>query len=417
MSNESARQSQIAGAAIMARIGALAAFSDDPSCLTRLTLSLAHRGAAGLVLQWMREAGMQAHVDAAGNAVGRYEAANADAKTLLIGSHIDTVRNAGRFDGNLGVIAGIAIVDELNRLEHRLPCALEIIAFSDEEGSRFASTLSGSRALAGAFDASCLDDADGDGVTRRAALAAFGGDGALCGGLARDPARTLAYLEVHIEQGPVLEARNLPLGIVTAINGATRGEVIVAGEAGHAGTLPMDMRRDALAAAAEMILAIEARAKRGADFVATVGRIEIPNAAVNIVPGEARFSLDLRSASDDARSNALADIETDIARIASSRNVGARFTPSHGMPAAPCDPRIMDAMERVFRARGYEPFRLASGAGHDAMSFRGRIPIGMIFVRCRGGISHHPSEFASAADCEAASRVLFDLVKDFGALA
>ena len=282
---------------------------------------------------------------------------------------------------------------------------------------RFPSTLTGSRALAGAFDAASLDDIDPDGVSRREALAAFGTDVSQISQTALDPAATLAYLEVHIEQGPVLEARGLPVGIVTAINGATRGEIAVTGEAGHSGTLPMSMRRDALAAAAETICAIEARAVRDEQVVATVGRIEVPNGAVNIVPGRTRFSLDVRSSSDHARHCAVSDIEAELARVARKRNVGAAFTASYNMPAAACDGAVMNAMSRAFQRNGCEPFRLASGAGHDAMSFRGRIPIGMIFVRCRGGISHHPAEYASAADIGVASRILFDLLTEPGAFA
>ena len=415
MNMNSEPASAINGEMIAARIDALAAFSDDPACLTRLTLSPAHKNAADLVMGWMRKAGMDAHFDAAGNVVGRCEGASPRGKTLIIGSHIDTVRNAGRFDGNLGVVAGIAVVDELNRRSIRLPFAIEVIAFSDEEGTRFSSTLSGSRALAGTFDISCLDDVDSDGVTRRQALADFGckpEDAAL---LTRDPARTLAYLEVHIEQGPVLEAQDLPLGVVSAINGATRGEFILTGEAGHAGTLPMLMRRDALAAAAEMIMQIEMRACDDEQIVATIGRLEIPNSAVNIVPGKVFFSLDLRSSSDEVRRSAVSDIEAEISRIAAARGVSAQFAVTHDMPATTCAPHLAEAIGRAFVRNGHKPFPLASGAGHDGVSFRGRIPIGMIFVRCRGGVSHNPAEFASAADMGAAARVLFDLIQDAGA--
>ncbi len=411
------RVSTMDGNAIAARIDELAQLSDDPGCLTRLTLSPSHKKAAALIGEWMRTAGMHVRVDAAGNVVGRYEAEKPDASKVIIASHIDTVRNAGRFDGNLGVITGIAVVGELNRQGRRLPFAIEVVAFSDEEGVRFSSTLSGSRAVAGVFDAACLDDRDSDGVSRRQALLGFGTDPSKIAEAACNPANTLAYLEVHIEQGPVLEARNLPLGIVTAINGATRGEVVVKGEAGHSGTLPMAMRRDAMTAAAEMILAIEAHARTGADIVATVGRVEIPNGAVNIVPGQVRFSLDVRSSSDDARSRAVADIQQEIARIAAARNVSAQFTATYDMPVTTCDANVIKAMSRAFVQNACEPFMLGSGAGHDGMSFRGRIPVGMIFARCRSGISHNPAEFASPADMGAAARVLFDLLLDTGAFA
>ncbi len=417
MSTTIERISAIDGNALAVRIDELARLSDDPACLTRLTLSPSHKKAASLVVEWMQEAGMQVRLDAAGNVIGRYEAQKPGAAKVIIASHIDTVRNAGRFDGNLGVITGIAVVDELNQQGKRLPFAIEVIAFSDEEGVRFASTLSGSRAIAGVFEASCLDDTDADGVSRRQALRDFGADPSKIEDAACNLVNTLAYLEVHIEQGPMLEARNLPLGIVTAINGATRGEVVVKGEAGHSGTLPMSMRRDAMTAAAEMILAIEARARRDADVVATVGRVEIPNGAVNIVPGLVKFSLDVRSSSDVARNRAVTDIEADLAKIAMARRVSAQFTASYDMPATICDAAIVGAMSRAFAQNGREPFMLGSGAGHDGMSFRGRIPVGMIFVRCRGGVSHNPAEYASPADMGAAARVLFDLLLDSGAFA
>lgn len=417
MSAIAAKTSSLDGATIAARIDELSRFSDDPLCLTRLTLSPSHKRAAECVTGWMQQAGMRTHVDGAGNVIGRYEAASADVKTLIIGSHIDTVRNAGRFDGNLGVIAGIAVVEELHRRGIRLPYAVEVVAFSDEEGVRFPSTLTGSRALAGRFDAASLDDHDSEGITRREALASFGADPGAIAEVACDPARTLGYIEVHIEQGPVLEARGLPLGIVTAINGATRGEVLVRGEAGHSGTLPMNMRRDALAAAAEMIGMVETRARNDVHVVATVGRLEIPNGAVNIVPGEVRFSLDVRSSSDEARALALSDIEASFARIAAVRGVTAKFEASYDMPATPCDASIMDAMTGAFRRCGLEPFKLGSGAGHDGMSFRGRVPVGMIFVRCRDGVSHNPAEYASPADMGAAANVLFDLLQHPGVFA
>lgn len=407
--------SQLSGAAIAARIDELALFTDDPDGLTRLTLSPSHKGAAARVAEWMREAGMAVRMDGAGNVIGRYEAAvAAGARTLLVGSHIDTVRNAGRFDGNLGVVVGVAAVDELNRRAQRLPFAIEVVAFSDEEGVRFPTTLSGSLALAGSFDPACLDSTDGAGVSRREALAGFGvGDAPVS---AANAASTIGYLEVHIEQGPVLEARDLPVGIVTAINGATRGEVVVNGVAGHSGTLPMNMRHDALVAAAEMIIEIERRARNDSEVVATVGRIETPRGAVNIVPGEARFSLDVRSSSDASRARALADIRASMDRIATARGVTARFTPSYDMPAAPCDPRIIAALADAFARQGFAPFQLGSGAGHDGMSFRGVIPIGMIFVRCRGGVSHNPAEYASPEDIGAAAQILFELLHS-GALA
>ena len=311
------------GEAISARIDALAALSCDPGKLTRLYLTPSHRRAADLVLQWMLEAGMTALVDAVGNVIGRYEGAWSDAPALLLGSHIDTVRDAGKFDGNLGVVTAIAVVAKLQASGQRLPFAIEVVAFGDEEGVRFASTLGGSRALAGTFDAALLDETDVDGQSRRQALIAFGCDPTKLAADARDPTQTLGYVEVHIEQGPVLEAKDLPLGVVTAINGARRGTVTIAGVSGHAGTVPMSMRRDALAAAAEMILAVERIGAGNNDSVATVGRLEIANAGTNTVPGQVSFSLDIRSPVDARREAAAKKIERAIAEIATRRHVTA----------------------------------------------------------------------------------------------
>jgi hydantoinase/carbamoylase family amidase len=286
---------------------------------------------------------------------------------------------------------------------------------ADEEGVRFATSLTGSRALAGTFDPASLDTADADGITRREALVAFGCEPATIPQAARDPARTLGYVEFHIEQGPVLEAEGLPLGLVTAINGATRGEILVDGAAGHSGTLPMAMRRDAAAAAAEIVLAVERIGRSRPDLVATVGRIEIPNGAVNVVPGRARLSLDVRSPSDGDRAAALADIRAAMASIAQARGVNARLETSYDMPAAPCDDRLTAALAKSFSRCGHRDFRLPSGAGHDAMSFRGRIPMAMVFVRCRGGVSHRPDEHASRADIAAALAVLEDFIGSMGA--
>ena len=406
--------SQMKGEALAARIEALARFSSEPDALTRLTLTQAHRNAADLVVSWMAQAGMSVHVDALATVVGRVEGSDPAAKTLLLGSHIDTVRNAGKYDGNFGVIAAIAVVDRLKRDGVALPFAVEVLAFGDEEGVRYSSTLTGSRAVAGAFDPAALDQKDADGVSRREALVRFGADPNDAARQPRNPARVLAYVEAHIEQGPVLEAQGFPVGIVTAINGATRGAIAITGKSGHSGTEPMSMRRDALTAAAEMILAIERVGRSKRSLVATVGRIETPSGAVNIIPGLVEMSLDVRSPSDDERAEAMTRIEAELAAIASRRGVEARLARSYDMPAAPCDPALMDGLESSFQRLGLKPYRLASGAGHDAMAFRGRIPIAMIFSRCRAGVSHNPAEYASPGDMEAATAVLHDFVRTLG---
>jgi allantoate deiminase len=275
--NLSAQPAPDFGAEIAARLAALATISDDATGLTRLYLSPAHRRAVDLVLAWMRDAGMSAELDATGTVTGHYPGTRDDAPVLILGSHIDTVRNAGHYDGNLGVVAAIAVVADLARRGLRMPFAIDVVAFGDEEGVRFQSTLGGSRALAGTFDLAILDERDADGQSRREALVAFGCDPGAIPALARKPGSVLGYVEMHIEQGPVLDSENLPVGIVTAINGATRGSIELTGVSGHAGTVPMALRQDALAGAADIILAVEALAKGRSDLVATVGQINVAN--------------------------------------------------------------------------------------------------------------------------------------------
>ena len=401
------------GDLIYSRIGELARISDDPDRLTRIYLSPAHKQAAGVVAQWMREAGMSVRIDATGNVVGRREGSTPQAPAILIGSHIDTVRDAGQFDGCLGVLIGIAVVAELAARQVVYPFAIEVLAFGDEEGMRFPSALGGSRALAGTFDPAVLDECDEQGVSRRQALVAFGCDPDAIASEARNAATALGYVEVHIEQGPVLEAEDLAVGVVTAISGATRGVVEVTGETGHAGTVPMHGRRDALAAAADMVLAVEARAKGEKDLVATVGRLSLTNAAGNTIPGKVQFSLDVRAPLDAQRATAVADIKAAIARIAAQRNVAAQVTLTHDAAATPCDARLMQLLSDGIKSIGLRVRHLPSGAGHDAMAFRGRLPVAMLFVRCKGGISHHPAEHASAADIDVAARVLLTFIDTY----
>jgi len=401
---------QLEGTQLMARIDALAKVSETPDALTRLYLTPAHAEGVALVGRWMREAGMTARIDGTGSLRGTYKAATPDAPILVLGSHIDTVRTAGKFDGNLGVLTAIAVVDALHRQKIHLPFTIEVAAFGDEEGVRFPSTLTGSKALAGRFSPASLDEVDADGVTRRAALLNFGVDPASIINEALDPSKVLGYVEVHIEQGPVLEAKGLALGIVTAINGASRGHISISGVAGHAGTLPMAMRRDALATAAEMILAIEQIARATPDLVATIGQIEVPGGAVNVVPGGVKMSLDVRAPKDAARHQAIQEIETAIARISAARGTLARLDLAYDALATPCDAALMARFAQVMQQRALPAFELPSGAGHDAMAFRGQIPVAMLFVRSKDGISHNPAEYSSPEDIGLAAQVLYDFV-------
>jgi allantoate deiminase len=400
-----------AGARVMARLDAFAAYTDEPGRLTRLFLSDAHRRAAAAFIGWCGEAGLAARIDAAGNVVARYEGRRKGAPALMLGSHIDTVRDAGRYDGNYGALAALAVVEALSAGGERLDHAIEIVAFGDEEGVRFRSTLTGSRALAGAYLEEALDQRDTSGVAMRDALKAFGGDPDKAGSIRANSAA--AFVEVHIEQGPVLEAEGLPLGVVTAINGATRLEVGVDGMAGHAGATPMSLRRDALTAAAEMTLAIEARARRETDLVATVGRLEVWPGATNVIPGHVQFSIDLRAPDDERRSVALADIKARIDAIAAGRGVRASLAKTHDANAFVCDPRIVAGITRAVEQLGVPARLLSSGAGHDTMVMGGLCPAGMLFVRCKGGISHNPLESITVEDCAFGLAALTRFARDF----
>lgn len=401
------------GARVMARLDELAGFTAEPGRLTRLYLTPEHAAAAERVRVWMEEAGMSARIDAVGNVAGRYEGREPGAPALLLGSHLDTVRDAGKYDGNLGVVAAIEAVAALHAAGERPPFAVEVLAFGDEEGVRFPVTLSGSRAVAGTFDPKALAARDAQGVTLEDALIAWGGDPAAIPGLARRPEAVLGYVEVHIEQGPVLEALGLPVGVVTAINGASRFSVEVTGEAGHAGTVPMSLRKDALAAAAEMILAVERRAAgaAGTGLVATVGRIEARPGAPNVVPGRALFTLDARAPADADRLAAVQDITAAFATLAGRRGVTVQIERTYDAPATGCDPGLTAVLEAAVMRAGLRPHRLPSGAGHDAMAVAALCPVAMLFVRCQGGVSHHPAESVTPEDAEVAVRVLVDALR------
>jgi hydantoinase/carbamoylase family amidase len=400
-----------AGAKLMARLDAFAAFTGEPGRLTRLFLSEAHRRAAEAFIGWCAEAGLEARIDAAGNVVARYEGRRAGAPALMLGSHIDTVRDAGRYDGNYGALAALAIVEALAASGERLDHAVEIVAFGDEEGVRYRTTLTGSRALAGDYPADALDQKDAAGVMMRDALGAFGGDPDKVLGLRAD--HVAAFVEGHIEQGPVLEAEGLPIGVVTAINGASRLEVGVDGQAGHAGATPMTLRRDAFAAAAEMALMIERRARAEPDLVATVGRMEVWPGAANVIPGHAQFSIDLRAPDDARRAVAIADLTARIEAIAAARGVRSSLAKTHEAAAFVCDPRIVAGLTRAVEEMGVPPRLLPSGAGHDTMVMGGLCPAGMLFVRCRGGISHNPLESITLEDCAFGLAALTRFVRGF----
>lgn len=403
------------GHEVMARLDELARCTSEEGRLTRLSLTPAHKAAATEVQRWMEEAGMTARLDAIGNVVGRYEGSTPGLPALLLGSHIDTVPDAGKYDGMLGVITAIAAVAELHRQGQRLPLAVEVLAFGDEEGVRFPTGLSGSRAVAGTFDHTALDRADAQGVPFGQALKAFGGDPDAVSGMARRPDQVLGFVEVHIEQGPVLETMGLPAGVVTTINGASRFKIEVMGEAGHAGTVPMGLRKDALAAAAEMILAVERRAAGAPEpgLVATVGQIVPRPGATNVIPGRVLFTLDVRAPDDEDRHKAVDDLTAAFATLAARRHVGLAVEKTYDEHSVLCDPGLSRQLAAALARTGVEPHYLPSGAGHDAMTMAALCPVAMLFVRCKRGISHHPEEAIRVEDADLAVRVLLDLLRTF----
>ena len=389
----------------------LAAISAEPDRLVRLFLSPEHRRAADLVAQWMREIGLDVFEDEIGNVRGRI----GKPPYLVLGSHIDTVIDAGRYDGPLGVVAPILAVDTLQRMKQLPPIGLELVAFGDEEGSRFHSTLPSSAALAGHFDPRHLTITDRDGVSFADALRVYGKNPDKIPEGAIPPGDAAGYVEVHIEQGPVLETEDQPLGVVSAIVGQTRLQMTITGESGHAGTVPMNLRRDALAGAAEMTLLAEqiARDFSSDHMVATVGQIEARPGAANIVPGVVRFTLDLRTASDAARSTAIERFEHEARAIAERRHLGFAVDPIHRIATTPADQALQDQLANAVLAVGAKPLKLASGAGHDGLMMSKLCPIAMLFVRCKAGVSHNPAEYASPQDMGFAIAALVRFIEQF----
>jgi hydantoinase/carbamoylase family amidase len=402
------------GESILARAERLGAITQDAPRVTRAYLTPEHRRAGELIESWMREAGMSVHWDALGNVVGRYEGNVADAPVLMTGSHLDTVRNAGRYDGLFGILSPIACVADLHRRGLRLPVAIEVVAFGDEEGVRFGVTLIGSKAMAGAFNPAWLEATDAGGLSMRDALREFGGDPDAVASVDRRGKGVIGFIESHIEQGPVLLNAGLSLGVVTAIAGASRIRCVVTGLAGHAGTVPMSARQDALAAASEMVLALERHCTVHPGLVGTVGRMTVLPGAVNVIPQDVEFTVDLRSGVDATRRAALEALRAEFTDIAARRRVRLDFEPFFELVAAPCDEGLQQQFADAIATQGLPVRHLPSGAGHDAMSFPAVCPIAMLFVRCgNGGISHHPDETMTLEDADAATEVLLRFIEHF----
>ncbi len=400
---------------VMARCDELAAITSEPGRIDRYYLTPEHRTCSDRLARWMEAAGMTVWEDAAANLWGRYAAA-ADAtppvRALILGSHHDSVPNAGRYDGPLGILTALAAVEYLNQEGIRLPFHVDVVAFGDEEGTRFGTTLLGSYPVAGHWQPEWWDLTDRDGITLGEAFRQFGLDPAGIESCARDPDGVLGYLELHIEQGPVLEHGGYPLGVVTGIAGARRFSVTLEGEAGHAGTVPLSLRRDALLGAAEAALVVE-RVAREQDVMATVGRVDAVPGAVNVIAGEAVWSLDLRATDDERRDRALELIRNETDRLCTERGLVPSWRETHSAPAVACARGLQSHQSRALEAMGLEPVQLPSGAGHDAMAMARMTDVGMFFIRCAGGISHHPDESVLATDVglgiEAMVRTLLNL--------
>lgn len=403
MTDASDPDSADAARRVLERCDALAAFSEEDGRLTRRFATPALRAAGETVRGWMAQAGMTTWRDPIGNVGGRLEGGGRG--TLLLGSHLDTVRDAGRYDGMLGVLVALACAERLRAAGRTLPFALEVLGFADEEGVRYGTGYLGSAAVTGRFDPAWLGREDQEGVAMADAIRAFGGDPDALEDARRDPADLLGYCEVHIEQGPVLEAQGCSVGVVGAIAGQTRARVTFTGAAGHAGTVPMRLRRDALCGGAEWLLAVEARARATDGLVATVGEAAVEPGAGNVIPGAARLSLDVRHGDDRVRAAACAGLCERAQAVAAARGLEVACEPVQETGAVTCSPELTDALAQAAADAGHPAPRLLSGAGHDAAMMAAVTPVAMLFVRCRGGVSHHPAESVAAADVAAAVEV------------
>jgi allantoate deiminase len=411
--NMTKKYSSISFAEIIPRIEALSKITESSDGLTRRCFTSQHKEANDLVGKWMRSAGMRVRQDEAGNIIGRYEGLMQGAPALMIGSHLDTVVRAGKYDGMLGVVTAIQCVDTLFKRGVRKHFAIEVIGFTDEEGVRFQSTYLGSRAIANTFQNEFLEVRDEDGITMRDAMRDFGLDPSKIPKAARSVDDLVGYLEVHIEQGPVLESKKVAVGVVTAIAGATRQAVRITGAQGHAGTVPMALRQDALMAAAECTLAVESVASKKKNVVGTVGRIAASPGAINVIPAEVTFTIDLRADKDVKREDAIKELNEIMSKVAAKREVKVDIKTIHEAPGITCAPWIVTQIGNALEAELGHVVHLPSGAGHDAVAMADLTDVGMIFVRCRGGISHNPKEFIQEEDAKACAHVLLKVVENF----
>ena len=376
--------------------------------VTRLSFTPEERLAKECVTSYMREAGLSVREDAVGNLSGRREGRNPEAPAILVGSHIDSVHNSGNFDGPLGVLAGIEALYTMNERGEETDHPIEVVAFTDEEGARFGFGMIGSRALAGHLSSEDLEREDKDGVSIAEALRQNGLDPGKIGEAARPEGSVRAYVELHIEQGQVLEDADLPVGVVSGIAGPVWLRFIVKGEAGHAGTTPMNLRRDALAAAAALIGVIEEEASQTGTAVGTVGQLELEPGSINIIPGYVSFSLDLRDIDELVRDEVEGRIQREAYRICEERGVKLQVETLQRLVPVSCSDVVRSAARESCEELGLKPFEFGSGAGHDGMQLAGLCPIGMIFVRSKEGLSHNPDEYSTKEDCVAGTNVLYN---------
>ena len=397
---------------VMRRCEALAAVSESGDYIERTYLSDSHKRANAIVEGWIAEAKAEHWQDAVGNVWGRLPSQDADSKTLILGSHLDTIVDAGKYDGILGVLMAVELLHLLRSQRIALPFNIDVVGFCDEEGVRFGATLLGSYAIADRWKDDWLDLTDVNGVSIAEAMTSFGLDSTKVSDAAIPRENLAGYLEVHIEQGPVLDRANLPVGEVTAIAGARRFNFVIEGESGHAGTVPMEMRKDALVGACLCIQEVE-KAANLYDVVATVGDINCHPGAVNVVPGNVQFSLDIRSARDKTRDAAFAWLTDRFDSILNSRDLAMSWQEIHKAPSVACSSKWQRTLEKSIADCNLEVLSLPSGAGHDAMAMENITPLGMLFVRCKDGISHHPAESIMVQDVEVAMEVLMTAIIDY----
>ncbi len=397
---------------VMRRCEALAAVSESGDYIERTYLSDSHKRANAIVEGWIAEAKAEHWQDAVGNVWGRLPSQDADSKTLILGSHLDTIVDAGKYDGILGVLMAVELLHLLRSQSIALPFNIDVVGFCDEEGVRFGATLLGSYAIADRWKDDWLDLTDVNGVSIAEAMTSFGLDSTKVSDAAIPRENLAGYLEVHIEQGPVLDRANLPVGVVTAIAGARRFNFVIEGESGHAGTVPMEMRKDALVGACLCVQEVE-KAANLYDVVATVGDINCHPGAVNVVPGNVQFSLDIRSARDKTRDAAFAWLTDRFDSILNSRDLAMSWQEIHKAPSVACSSKWQRTLEKSIADCNLEVLSLPSGAGHDAMAMENITPLGMLFVRCKDGISHHPAESIMVQDVEVAMEVLMTAIIDY----